>query len=1517
MVDNIKITEQLKKLQIDIANMVEAQNKALQAQGGMLREITEMYKTIGAQDTIGNLENLSGALEKAGEAARKSGSDSQNTMNSMNQAISQGEANQQKLNTASAQTYKTLTGFGGAAGVFDGLASGMMFSVRSAKMLGTFMKSLLKSVFAVSAGIIAMPFRMLGGLINDAGSGGGSSELLQNLEKIREEFGDLRSTAGGAIVQIARNMKGQLANTGLSTWRTFGNLAERLAEIQKYAHAMGSAFEQVAGQMVQASEAIGAYIKGLGFTEEAQKGLAQMSYALGRDMVDISREIASSSVQMGDQFGISSKLISRDVGDMIADFKVFGNLAPQTLVNISVFARKLGVELKGLLGIVDRFDNFEDAAKGAAQLGQAFGIQVDALAMMKAQDPAERIEMLRKGFFAAGRSIENMTRQERALLAQQTGLEDSALRMVFAQKNQSVSYADVQKKGAAAQKSQMTQAESLKAIADQIQRLVKGGGGMQGGFFERFMQGFDTGIKRTREYRKLMINLRKALKGTFRAGREVGRAFMHMFPGMKQVFGSLANFFEPRRFRTLLGGIVNAFKDFFKDLSGGGGRLSFKKLINKIKETFLNYFNRNSTDGRNLLEGIKKFFMAMSQIFAGGLQMAMEGLTTGIRFIIDLLSGKQSLSGLAAGGQGAMGFVMQLFQPVIAAMSEAWPALRDAAWELIQMGFHKLKDLVMSNLPLLAGYFLGPAVMSAIFKSMMTSMTGALAGGFVNSLREVFNPRNAAVTRGIAAASTDIASAAPATGAGATAGPGMRGLVDSFRSLTVPEIMKLGLLFVVMAGAVSVGMVMFAGALRAVVAVLAPVTNEELIRAFGVVTVAVLGMVGISAAARLLNGVDTVSLMRNLAVGMVALVAVLGVMALVMIGLRELNFSEAQSSKASAAMMSMTKIFMAAAAVAVVAGAAGAILLATGGIGGVAIGIGLLALGAVIGAMAIGAMAIMKKIDRLSIGEGFQEKFDAFIRTTEMMTDFATIFAGIISDLSPSIVDYFLGDPEKQIKDMLDGVNKILEGTITGFTSIITIIMEQSAILGNSPQVLQGATALGSLLGSVLQLVQALQPPEGWNEGLVGSLMSTTILSSIATYVFRLSSTMIVLIRNVSGLVQEFLRGLGTIGGDQMPAVQAFGGLMGSVGTLLNAFKPDSAIAGLIQNANENDASLISHGSDNLDTVMTSISEFATMMIGVITSSGIFGKITTLISTIISSISGLSAPQLEKMVGIIPLFTSIFDLVGNLMNAIKPDEGIVDLSGAQIISYINSMASSVPKIMVAIEGTIPNIIASLLRVSDTISAPQMTKLNSTVSMLSSIFTLIAGIPAIINSFGQAPGGAQGSFDQDAFNGRLGNISTLITSLFRSDGPMSSIMSSLSTMSGNTRGLRGRASVAIRSAIEFIQGISTMDFGSVTTFLTQGVGTVTEAAGMTISANISNMINQVNTIADSLGTIPITNISTQLRRLGARFELGSSDEITLNHRNFKIEIRFDVKIDAEDLAKVLVNTPNSRLALIPS
>src|SRR5690606_140448 len=106
---------------------------------------------------------------------------------------------------------------------------------------------------------------------------------------------------------------------------------------------------------------------------------------------------------LGKRFGIAQKVIGRDIGEMSKDLKTFGSIGVRQMGQLSVFARKLGTDFKDLLGVVSKFDNFEDAAESAARLAQAFGLNIDAMEMINEQDPAARIEQLRKAFFQTGK----------------------------------------------------------------------------------------------------------------------------------------------------------------------------------------------------------------------------------------------------------------------------------------------------------------------------------------------------------------------------------------------------------------------------------------------------------------------------------------------------------------------------------------------------------------------------------------------------------------------------------------------------------------------------------------------------------------------------------------------------------------------------------------------------------------------------------------------------------------------------------------------------------------------------------------------------------------------------------------------------------------------------------------------------------------------------------------------------------------------------------------------------------
>ena len=117
--------------------------------------------------------------------------------------------------------------------------------------------------------------------------------------------------------------------------------------------------------------------------------------------------------------------------------------------------------------------NFDNAAKSAAQLGQAFGMALNPLQMMKnaAKDPLANLEMLRKSMFNAGKSSETMNAAQLRLLASSTGLSEEEARLMFSQKNRGKSAKDLKR----AAKDQLTDAQkqtaALQNLTDQFSKL--------------------------------------------------------------------------------------------------------------------------------------------------------------------------------------------------------------------------------------------------------------------------------------------------------------------------------------------------------------------------------------------------------------------------------------------------------------------------------------------------------------------------------------------------------------------------------------------------------------------------------------------------------------------------------------------------------------------------------------------------------------------------------------------------------------------------------------------------------------------------------------------------------------------------------------------------------------------------------------------------------------------------------------------------------------------------------------
>lgn len=628
MATNIETTVELNKLLQQQNQLYLTQAKIMRGQMLMLKQMLDLFKQLDPRVLSEGWNELGDSIRDAEEAMESVSSSSQQTLGAVSSTLKQGNASMVKMGGSLKGLGKGLIALAGPVGIIATLSGGLETAMSAGEGLFNVMTSVVSAITNVGVAIITAPFKMLQTLIN--GIGAGSTELRQALEDVRKEFGDLRTGASKAILDISRHMQGRLAETTQSTWRVFGNLAERIRTIMQYAEQLGPLFNRLADGIVANGEAFGAYVKGLGLTEEGMKGVGRLALSTGQSFTEVGRQITGMAFQMGEAFGINGKEVSRAVGNMINDVRNFGSLSIKQLTSIAVFANRLGLEFQDLQGTIDQFDNFEQAADAAAQLSQAFGLNVDALQLIQEQDPAARFETLRKAFFQTGRSVEQMTRQEMRLLAAQTGLSEEAVKLGFSLENQGVNYADVQKQAELTQTKQLSQAEAMQKLSNSIERLVKQGDIGMGGFFDRFIQGFLRGITLSRDFRKMMITLREALRATFYAGRELGRVFVKEFPGVQDVFQGISEFFQIGRWRKMLGDVVKSFREFFKTILTNP-TAGLRTLFTKLQEAFFNNFDTKKQAGRRVLQGIGTFYKALFNISVGLIQIGLEQIGQSFR----------------------------------------------------------------------------------------------------------------------------------------------------------------------------------------------------------------------------------------------------------------------------------------------------------------------------------------------------------------------------------------------------------------------------------------------------------------------------------------------------------------------------------------------------------------------------------------------------------------------------------------------------------------------------------------------------------------------------------------------------------------------------------------------------------------------------------------------------------------------------------------------------------------------
>jgi hypothetical protein len=615
------------------------------------------------------------------------------------------------------------------AGAFTGLVQGFKNLGALGKGVFNVLGSIAESAFAVGHAIVSIPFKMLDGLIGMASKGGDNSYAVA-LEEVRDQFGSLKSESSRAVLDIAHNMD-KMNQTGVSATSIFGNMAERVKAVNELAKGMGSTFQVFQKEIEQNGVAIMMYQKGLGLTDEQMGAIGSTAMRMGKGVAEIQNDMTKQALGMSKAFGLNAKVLSKDMGKAMADLAHFGHLSSKEMAVSAAFAQKLGVSVDKLTGIMDATSTFDQTAEGMSKLNETFGTNIDSTKMMMAQTPAAKLEILRKEFAKTGKSLESMNMQERMLIKQSSGMSDEMLNAALSSKNAGVSLDKLDKQGEKNEKKTLSQADAMHELADSIKKIPQSGAS-GGSFLDHIINGFSRGVQSSGVFMKLMRNIQGSLREATMFGVRMGKMFVDMFPGVKDIFGGLGDIFNPSRFRKMFGEIMKVF-DVFK--AGGTGKM--EDFMSRIKEVFLDFFNTQEGPGQKVLGGFKKFGETVAIIFGKMSEWVMIKLAGIVTDITAWLKSPPKIPGAAGGISDG---IKKPFEAALSALSEKlMPALKDFVSTLASKLFTAIKESGMAKKIGIgmAAVVMGPAIMgiagslvtAGVMKKAGTSLVGGLTTG--------------------------------------------------------------------------------------------------------------------------------------------------------------------------------------------------------------------------------------------------------------------------------------------------------------------------------------------------------------------------------------------------------------------------------------------------------------------------------------------------------------------------------------------------------------------------------------------------------------------------------------------------------------------------------------------------------------------------------------------------------------------------------------------------------------------
>lgn len=486
-----------------------------------MEDLTEKYES-----TSKTTKALTEATDEASKAAEKNTS-------ALGAAIKKEKNSLNKLHKANKDNLKALTSVGSSLSNLteahndfaeaadkassetnkfaSAMKSGLSVGIGALKVIGSIIglaANFFKTAFSLPFMVLDNVVKLGNALRQDI------AVTIEQAAQDSKEFFDSFSNIGQGIRKMTSMGKGMLKTFEMynsSAVKLFGEgasgIANMIKETTESVKNMGHYSELFGQSITRNKDSLFHYTRIkriMGLTADQEAYYAQDA---GVNLISLNDRLTTVTLKLSEtskEFGVDMKRLSKNFNVMRKEIAIYGHLSDEELMRTTARLTQMKISVDDAGAVFKKFNTFEDAANSVAMLSQTFGMNLDAMDIIKAKNPEEIISMFRDSMISTGRTFDELNRFEKQIMADQTGMSQEGLKALMTLRDKGLTHQEAVDQ----MKDQTPEAQQLKAIKELsssmklLQRIMTFTSP-----FEAFMKGLGKNAAASSKARKAFMSL--------------------------------------------------------------------------------------------------------------------------------------------------------------------------------------------------------------------------------------------------------------------------------------------------------------------------------------------------------------------------------------------------------------------------------------------------------------------------------------------------------------------------------------------------------------------------------------------------------------------------------------------------------------------------------------------------------------------------------------------------------------------------------------------------------------------------------------------------------------------------------------------------------------------------------------------------------------------------------------------------------------------------------------------------